>query len=1165
MATNDKSKDVSINEEPTADQVGNEIETTNNGETADGGESFPVVGIGASAGGLKAFEQFFKKMPEKSGMAFVLIQHLAPHHESELAELLQNHTRMKVTQVEDETPVQPNHVYVIPPGKNLSIKERILYLSEPTQQRGYRAPIDFFFRALAEDQGENAVCIVLSGTGTDGTLGLKAVKERAGVTMAQDPKDSEYDGMPKSAVHTSLVDLVGTAGELAEKLVEYKDNAAKIQVPEEEEALLEDDSEALHKIFIQLRSRTGHDFTHYKRSTILRRIGRRLQVNQIDSIPKYLEYMRRNGEESQALFKDFLISVTNFFRDTEAFAAIETRVIPMLFEGKGPNDQVRVWVAGCATGEEAYSLAMLLREYATTMDKAPSIQIFATDIDEEAIAFAREGLYPESIAADVVPERLRRFFTEEGGSYRVRKEIREMVLFAIHNLIKDPPFSKLDLISCRNLLIYLNREVQEKVFELFHYAMQPKGYLFLGSSESVEGTSNLFIATHKKQRIFRRRESVSTPLRFPTLPLVKTTDEAVQPFEQGMAPQARSLEEMYQAWTLKQYAPPRLLVDDNYDITHIFGGANRYLQEQEGPVTQNVLQKVVPELRLELRTALYQAFQKGERSKSRFLRLEGDKDRLVKLHVGPVEEADFPQEYVEVVFEEKEDALPAPIEIKERADENETQIIARLEDEVQRTRERLQGTIEEYETSNEELKASNEELQSMNEELQSTTEELETSKEELQSTNEELITVNQELKNKIEELNRANSDLQNLMASTEIATLFIDRRLRVKRYTPRAEEVLNIISSDIGRPFAHISHKLDYTGLVKDAEHVLDTLKTVEREVRSQTGQWYLARLRPYRTLEHWIDGVVLTFSEVTDLKETQAELQQRVRQQAVVAELGQLAVSSVNLETLMQEAMAQICEALDLELCKVLKHLPEEDRFLLEAGVGWHEGLIGQARVETSDNSQAGYTLLADGPVVVTNLARETRFRVPQLLVDHEVVSGISVVIPGHERAYGVLGAHSCQVRSFDDRDTNFLQAVANLLAEAIERKETEAALRASEARFRRAIVDAPFPIAIHAEDGQIVLMSHAVTELTGYTLDEIPTIKAWVEKAYRKELQGDILAGVDRLYALNESVDEGEFTVITKEDQQRIWHFSSAPLGRDEQGRRLVISMAMDVTERK
>ncbi|MCB9106147.1 MAG: PAS domain-containing protein [Anaerolineales bacterium] len=1269
--------------------------------TDEGPKSFPIVGIGASAGGLKAFEQFFQKMPKNSGMAFVLIQHLAPHHDSELAELLQNHTRMKVTQVENKTPVQPNHVYVIPPGKSLSIKERTLYLSEPVERRGHRAPIDLFFRSLADDQGENAICVVLSGTGTDGTLGLKAVKERAGITMAQSTTDADYDGMPKSAIRTGLVDLVGTAGELAEKLLSYKDSKAKIHIPEEEEALPEGDSEALTRIFAQLRAKTGHDFTHYKRSTILRRIGRRLQVNQISTMTEYLAYLRQNPDEVQALFKDFLISVTNFFRDPDAFAALEKQTISEIFQHKGSKNQIRVWVAGCATGEEAYSIAILLNEYASMLTSPPSIQVFATDIDDEAIAFAREGFYPESIAADISPERLRRFFVDEVGGYRVKKEIRETVLFAIHNLIEDAPFSKLDLISCRNLLIYLDRNVQEKVFELFHYALQPNGYLFLGSSETTDPANNLFTAKTKKQRIFKRRDTVSSPPRFPRLPLVKTDLSDDPDAHQKSAIRSRTLEELYQGWTLRRFAPPRLLINEDYEITHIFGGADRYLQEQEGPVTQNILQKIRPELRLDLRTALYQAFIKGERTASRYLHTEHDQQVMrVKLQVGPITEPGFPRNYVEVLFEEQTDKIADSANLTKTVDENATQLISRLEEEVQRTREQLQSTVEEYETSNEELKASNEELQSMNEEMQSTAEELETSKEELQSTNEELVTVNQELKNKIEELNQVNSDLQNLMSSTDIGTLFLDRHLQIKRFTPKIAELFNIISADIGRPFDHLSHKLKIDTLVNDAEYVLKTLSTVECEVQTKDNRWFMAKLLPYRTIKDKIDGVVMTFVDVTRLKQIEKHLQQRVRQQATVADLGQIALAGVELEALMQEATRQIAQALDVEFCKVLELQPENEQFLLKAGVGWKDGYVGQATVENHKNSQAGFTLAANEPVMVADLSQETRFKAPPLLTEHGISSGISVVINGIERPYAVLSAHSKLVRTYSQDDINFIVAVANIIADALERNQADAAIRqsqetiqqqlseieaiyatapvglafmdkdlcyvrinerlaeinglsvaehldrtatelfpemtqltspyidqaiagervldvelhgttpaqpgverdwlasysplkdeagrvigintvmqeitelkkarqaleASEQRFRRAVQDAPFPILIHAEDGEIVMISRIVSDLTGHTFDEIPTVEAWVNHVYNdSDFRQRVVEGIKKLYDLDHRIDEGEFELTTREGDHRIWHFSSAPLGTDERNRRLVISMASDVTKRK
>lgn len=1268
-----------------------------NGEAAQHQEQFPIVGIGASAGGLKTFEQFFSNMPKDSGMAFVVVQHLAPHHESELAELVQNHTGMLVTQVEDQTEVQPDCVYVIPPGKDLEIRKGVLYLTEAKRERGYRTPINSFFRSLAEDQGENAVCIILSGTGSDGTQGLKAIKERAGITMAQSAEDAEYDGMPRSAIGTGLVDFTGTAAALAEKLFGYRKSASKIQLPDQAEALPEDDSEALSKIFTQLRSRTGHDFSHYKRSTILRRIGRRLQVNQIENLSEYSGYLRKTPEETDALFKDFLISVTNFFRDPDAFEALEKKVIPKLFEQKSSQNRLRVWLPGCATGEEAYSVAILLHEYGAAKGDRRELQIFATDIDEEAIAFAREGRYPDSIAADISRERLRRYFKEVPGGYRVKEEIRETVLFAVHNLIKDPPFSRLNFISCRNLLIYLNLELQERVFELFHYTLVPGGYLFLGTSDAANAAKQLFSASDRKHQLFRSRKFVSSPARLPKMPLVETDSRPDVALIKESQQKIDPIEDLYQVWTLKRYAPPRLLVNENYRITHVFAGAGRYLREQEGPVTQNILQKILHELRLELRTALYQAFHKKERTETRWLRTELDETtRLVRIKVGPIDDPNFPEEYAEIVFEEKEVAETPSSEIDSEAAESE--LVTRLEEELLRTRERLQTTIEEHETSNEELLASNEELQSMNEELQSTAEELETSKEELQSMNEELTTVNQELKNKIEELSQANSDLQNLMDSTDIGTIFVDRDLHVKRFTPSVKEIFNIINADIGRPLAHVSHTLDYKNLPEDAEYVLKSLEKVEREVQSSNDRWYVIRLTPYRTVQDKIKGIVINFVDVTSLKQSQEALKQRTRQQTAVAEVGHLALEGVQLDDLMQTASNRICETLDLECCKVLELMPPGDQLLLRAGQGWKEGYVGRAMVGAKDHSQASYTLQTDVPVIVEDLSKETRFTSPTLLVEHDVISGMSVIIPGLEQPFGVLGAHSKRVRKFTQDDASFLQAVANLLAEAIERqkveealhysreqaehslaelqtiyttapiglavldtnlrflrvndrlaeingqsaadhldqtvrevvpdladtaepllrqvietgeavveqeirgvtpanpdqecvwlesyyplttpdgqiigvnavvqeitsrKQAEQALRESEERFRRAIVDAPFPIIMHNEDGEIVQLSNTLTELTGYTRAELKTIGDWTERAY-SERQEVVLQDIERLYSVNHRMDEGEYVVTTKEGQQRVWNFSSAPLGKDEQGRRLVISMAADVTER-
>ena len=1124
---------------------------------------FPVVGIGASAGGLKAFEQFIKALPDNSGMAFVLIQHLAPDHESELAELLQNHTHMAVNQIVDGTPLEPNCIYVIPPGKSLVIREGTLYLHEPEQAHGHRAPIDLFFRSLAEDQGENAVCVILSGTGSDGTLGLKAVKERAGITMAQLPEDAEYDGMPTSAIRTSLVDVTGTAHELAQKLVEYRDSAAKIQLPIEEEALPEDGSEALSRIFAQLHSRTGHDFTHYKRSTILRRIGRRLQVHGIGDMQNYLAYLRQNGEETQALFKDFLISVTNFFRDPEAFARLEKDIVPALFENKGRGDQVRVWVPGCATGEEAYSLAILLVEYAEGLTDPPEIQIFATDIDEEAIAFARDGFYNEVIETDVSPERLRRFFVEERGGYRVRKSVRERVLFAVHNLINDPPFSRLELISCRNLLIYLNRDVQTGIFEIFHYALRVGGYLFLGSSESAEGATTYFVTRDKKQRIYQRQDLISTPMHFPNMPLMKAYAEEDRPTRRRPTGQpSRSLEESYQAWRLRRYTPPAIIVNEQYDLIHVFGNAGRYLQVKEGPATHNILEQILPALRLDLRAALYQAFQKGERTVSRRLSLENKDDaHVIRLHVGQVEIEGFPPEYVEIVFEEVE-ARPQLLgaSLETRAEAGEQQLVSQLEDELQRTRERLQTTIEEHETSNEELKASNEELQSMNEELQSTGEELETGKEELQSMNEELVTVNQELKNKIEELSHANSDLQNLMKATDIGSIFLDRNLSIKRFTPRIQDLFNILPSDVGRPFLHVSHKINYDGLPEDAARALRELTTIEHELESKDHNWYIVRILPYRTLEDQIDGVVLTFFDITTLKKYQAELAKREKQQAAIVALGHLALQNVDLETLVDEATKQLCQTLDLEFCDLLELNVDEDKLFFRSGVGWQDGSMGQMSVSAASGSQARYVLDSHAPVTMSNLPAEKRFEVAPHLRQHNIMNGLAVAVPSIERTWGILGAYGTKQRTYTEDDAHFLQSVANVLAEAITRKAAETTIRLSEERFRTALKNAPITVFNQDTDLVYTWIYNPVPEGP-----DLPNILGKYDEEVMERPEDAALLRRLKQQVLDQKQGRREEVAIAFDGQERYYDLTIEPL-LDEDGEMVGITCAStDITQIK
>jgi two-component system CheB/CheR fusion protein len=799
-------------------------------------------------------------------MAFVVVLHLSKDHESHLAEILQGETRMKVTQVQETLVVEPNTVYVIPPGKHLTMVDGVVKLVDPDQPLGRRVPIDLLFRTLGDAHGKNSVCIVLSGTGSDGTLGLKRVKESGGIAFVQDPAEAEFDEMPRSAIETNLADLVLPVAEMPAKLMRLKVSAANFRLPDdiEQPPQAEIGADALREVLTLLRVQTGHDFYNYKRPTLLRRVARRMMVREVADIPGYLEFLREHPEELQSLLRDLLISVTNFFRDSVAFRALETEIIPKLFHGKGGGDQVRVWVAACATGEEAYSIAILLSEYAETiLEDPPTIQIFASDIDEQAIATARNGYYSDTIAADVSPERLSQFFIKEDGHYRVKKSLREMVLFAQHNLLRDPPFSRIDLVSCRNLLIYLNRKSQEAVFEIFRFALNNEGFLLLGLNESAEGASMLFTSVDKKHRIYMARAGASGYRSLPTMPVMGKWPVGPAQIPVASVEEAVPFGEIHHK-LIEKYAPPSVLVNDDYDIVHSSDTVGRYLRFIGGEPTRNLLKVVHPELGLDLRAALIEANQEHRAAESRDLRVNLDgEDVSVNIFVRPCE---TPDGLWLVMFEES----PATSGVTELADIKEgaaESIVRRLGEELQRTKDRLRVTIEQNETSVEELRASNEELQAINEELRSVSEELETSKEELQSVNEELTTVNHELKDKIDEVNQSASDMQNLMSSTDIGTIFLDLSLRIKRYTPAVQALFNIIPSDIGRPLEHLTHKLDYDDLVKDAGEVLRTLKMFEREVHSKEGRTYITRFLPYRTLDEKVDGIVLSFIDIEERK----------------------------------------------------------------------------------------------------------------------------------------------------------------------------------------------------------------------------------------------------------------------------------------------------------
>lgn len=839
-----------------------------------------VVGMGASAGGLKALQDFFESLSGDTGMAYVVITHLHPEHESHLAELLQTRTRMPVLQVTGLVPVEKDHVYVIPPNRRLVMHDSQIDTSEFKEPRGQRAPIDFFFRSLGRGH-PNSIGIILSGSGTDGAVGVKAIKEEGGLLMVQHPDEAEYDSMPLAAIATGLADVVLPVKDLVKKLVEY--SRFRPPLPLDADKLTEGQLEVMRRILAHVHVRTGHDFSQYKGSTLLRRIRRRMQIYGSSSLEAYMDDLRQNAGEATALFNDILIGVTSFFRDREAWDQLPTKVLPEILKLKEPTQTVRVWTIGCSTGEEAYGLAMLLFEAFDKLQRHPQIQVFASDLDENSIRYAREGVYPTAIEADVSSERLERFFTLEGDHYRVRRELRDVVLFTHHSVLRDAPFSRLDLIACRNLLIYLEREIQNTVFDIFHYSLNPGGYLLLGSSESVESADELFQTVDKTHRIYRTKPWNREQPHIPSLPLSVGTYTYTELYSRPYTPRQFPIVELPRlseehARMLEKSAPPSVLIDEKYAILHVSETAGRYLVQPSGPILTDLIKLIRPELQLELRTALVRVFEKDQAilTSPVAVQFNGHPHRVVmsiRPRVGAAEKRKKKEKQALIFFleDEQDEQTSSPIQEEDTSVKNA--LVRQLENEVRRLREQLQASIEQYESSSEELKASNEELQSIKEEFRSATEELETSKEELQSVNEELQTVNHELKSKLEEISRSHSDLQNLMSSTEIAMLFLDRELRIRHYTPGMQELFNILPTDRGHPIKHLTHTLQYTRFLEDAENVLRTLVPMEQEVQGEAGGWFLLRMRPYRTTDDRIEGVIFSFVDISRLKQAEEQL----------------------------------------------------------------------------------------------------------------------------------------------------------------------------------------------------------------------------------------------------------------------------------------------------
>ncbi len=834
---------------------------------------FPIAGIGASAGGLEALEQFFQNTPVNNGMAFVVIQHLDPTHIGIMPELLQRITPMKVFQASGNQKVKPNCVYVIPPNKSLEILNGALYLFDPVESRGLRLPVDIFFRSLANDRKDKSIGIILSGMGSDGSLGLKAIKEVEGIVLVQSPDSAKFDSMPRNAIDTVIADIVAPAEELPAKLIAFLKFIPAIKKTDSET----DDKvkSNLDKIIILLREQSGHDFSLYKKNTLIRRIERRKGIHQIEKISNYVRYCQENPNEVEILFKELLIGVTSFFRDKTVWDTLKQSTIPDLINRLPSGYIVRAWVAGCSTGEEAYSLAIVFKEVLekSRSKKKLSLQVFATDLDSDAIEIARRGIYPPNIVSDISSERISRFFTPEGSDFRVNAAIREMVVFATQNVIKDPPFTKLEFLSCRNMMIYMETELQGKLIALFNYSLNPGGLLLLGTAETIGNHHEGFTEINNRLKIYKRNlfsqlpELIDFPSSFrPKKPLVENKPNLMRPLE--------SMQTLTDQILLQRYTPASVLVNEKGDIIYITGRTGKYLEPVAGKANLNIHAMSREGLREALPGAFRSAMTHFDAVVLRNIKVgTNGGTQFVDVTVQRIESPEALRGKIIVVFTD----VPAPLELpvsgpktRKRSSKGHTN---ELEAKLRQSQEEMQSILEEMQSSQEELKSTNEELQSSNEELQSTNEELTTSKEEMQSLNEELQTVNIELQSKVGDFVLANNDMKNLLNSTEIATLFLDKELNIRRYTETLHEIIKLRNSDVGRPFTDLVSNLIYPDIEKHALKVLRTLTTIESEINTTGGKWYTVRIMPYRTTDDRIDGLVITFTDITISKKLEIEI----------------------------------------------------------------------------------------------------------------------------------------------------------------------------------------------------------------------------------------------------------------------------------------------------
>jgi two-component system CheB/CheR fusion protein len=1030
----------------------------------------PIVGIGASAGGFEATMKFLQAMPPDSDIGFVLIQHLDPERESLTAELLAKRSKLHVSEAADQTRVEPNHLYVIPPDRYLAVKDGVLHVTRPDVPRGARAAIDFFLRSLAEDCREKAIAIILSGTGADGVLGARAVKAHGGMTIAQEPSTAQHEGMPSAAIAAGVIDHVLPVETMPGLLISYTRHPYANGKAIEVENPATSSAQQLNTILNWLRTRTKYDFRTYKKATLARRTARRMSLHRIESLPEYLEFLRQRPDEANSLIKDLLINVTEFFREPDAWRELENSVLKPLLASKGPEAPIRVWTPGCATGEEPYTIAMLLFEHVQKLQKHNTVQVFATDIDREAVEFARQGRYPASIATDVPPERLARFFVERKGehTYEISKALREMVMFAEQNLISDPPFSRLDLICCRNVLIYLEPDVQEKILALFHFALLEGGVLFLGNAESIGRQHDLFQPISHKWRIFRRIGPVRQErVNFPILPSGRRRAEPLAP-----PPPRRDtrLAQLAQQQLLDRLAPASILIDEHFEILYFCGPTEDFLTQPPGPPTMNLLSRAREGLCNQIRGAVRQALSE-RRTVELETRVRYDNGvKPVQLTVAPVEDSQERSLLALVIFEAKRrpKSQPAQAAPPTARDQDDESVIGHLERELLSTKEDLQATIEQYETSTEELKAANEEVMSINEELQSSNEELETSKEELQSLNEELTTVNAQVAAKIVEVEAKNDDLTNLLASTDLATLCLDSELGIKWFTPAMQSLVSIVRSDVGRPMRDLTHKFTRDDLMETAASVLKSLAPHECEVETEDGRCFLRRVLPYRTADNRIDGVVSTFTDITRRKSAEERLRrvnesleqtvdERTQLLRLVRDVAAAANEAGSVENALRFTLQSICKAEHWEAGLVYQR-DADGQFVPSVAWPANPRYDPQPSPKSAKNStplakqQIEQVLRTGSPCWVDDLNKpnsEKRGREKE----SNLTSTIWIPVFASRHAVAVLEFHSATPISPDERFLEAMHNIGSQLGQVMERKELEKQVAEATDREQRRI----------------------------------------------------------------------------------------------------------------